>query len=279
MAKYINGLSAPWNIVAWAGLVAVTILLAWVLTKLNKLAFKKIRRKHSGIHLSFIEHLNSAVIVIAFIILVFSSFSGFGSVWQTMLGGTAIISAVVAFAAQDVIKDILAGIMISVHRPFEVGDRIVLEDGTAGIVESMTMRHVVLIGIDTVRYIIPNSKLNAMKLSNFSFHRGDRSIQFRFSVGYGSDMDTVKRAIESAVEESEYSIPGLVGKDGAPRYAEAYFVAFADSALIMQITVFYNKGVPAEYVMDDVNCRVRRSLIENGVEIPYNYVNVVNVTE
>lgn len=276
MAQYINKLDHPWDIFAWIGLIVGIILVAWVLTRINKAAFRRIRRKKSGIYLSFLEHFNSALIVIVFVIIAISSFSGFKSVWQTMLGGTAVISAVLAFAAQDVIKDILAGLMISIHHPFEVGDRIVLDNGTFGIVESMTMRHVVLIGIDTVRHIIPNSKLNSMQLSNFSYHREDRSIQFRFSVGYDSDMAKVKEVIEQAVAESEYSIPALKDESGQPRYAYAYFISLADSALIVHVTVYYKKGVTGETVMDDINTRVRDALIANDIEIPYNYVNVIN---
>jgi gamma-glutamylcysteine synthetase len=62
---------------------------------------------------------------------VFSLFGGLDEMWKMMLGGTAIVSAIVAIAAQDVIDDILAGMMISLYKPFEIGNRIELEDGTA----------------------------------------------------------------------------------------------------------------------------------------------------
>ena len=263
------------SILIWLGLVILTILGAWGISRLNKFVFAKISKHNDGLHLSFLRHISGIILVSAFLILVVSSLSGVRSVWETMLGGTAIVSAVLAFVAQDVIKDILAGLMISMHRPFEVGDRIETEDGTCGIVMDMTLRHVVLIGVDTVRYIIPNSKINAMKLSNFSIDSGERSVQFRFSVGYESDMDLVKKVIEKAVSESPYSIPALLDNSGNPRYGEAYFMSFADSALIVQITVYYQKLYKAEVIIDDINVRVREALRANGIEIPYNYINVV----
>lgn len=73
------------------------------------------------------------------IIIAFSFWGGIGSVWQSILGGTAVVSTVLAFAAQDIIKDILAGLMISLYRPVEIGNRIELEDGTVGIVKDISM--------------------------------------------------------------------------------------------------------------------------------------------
>jgi len=275
LLQFINDLEKPWNILAWIAMVIAVLLICLVLTKLNKLVFKHIQKKNNGLHLLFLQHLISILIVLGFIVLVVSSFAGVKSVWTTIFGGTAIVSAVIAFAAQDVIKDILAGIMISAHRPFEIGDRIVLEDGTAGIVEDMTLRHVVLRGIESTRYVIPNHIINAMRLSHFSFKTQTRSVTFKYSVGYDSDMDKVKEVIASAVESSEYSTDGFIDKDGNHRYGNVYFVEFADSALVMQVTVYYLATTPTEYVIDDVNVRVRKALIDNGIEIPYAYVNVV----
>lgn len=275
MIDAINYLDSPWNVVAWGGFILGIIILAWLLTRINKLIFKRIQKKHAGLSIIFLQHLISVAIVIGFFILVISSFSGFNSVWQSILGGTAVISAVIAFAAQDVIRDILAGLMITWHHPFDIGDRIVLEDGKAGIVEDLTLRHVVILGVDTTRYVIPNSKINAMRITNMTFHRGNRSAEFEFSIGYNSDMTLAKTVIKTAIEESEYSMPGVPDKDGNLQYSKIYFMRFAESALILHATVYYENTIPSEVLIDDINVRVREALIKNNIEIPYKYVNVI----
>lgn len=275
MVEFIQSLSVPLQILCWVGLVIGAGIICWGIVKINKIVFRQLEKKNKGLHLSFFEHIISIVVVSGFLIALISSLTGIRSVWQTMLGGTAIVSAVVAFVAQDIIKDILAGLMISVHRPFEPGDRIVLEDGTNGIVETMTLRHVVLIGVDTLRYIIPNSKINAMKISNLSYHREDRAVQLQFAVGYESDMALVKRTIARAVKDSPYSLPNLKDANGRPRYADPYFLAFESSALRMQVTVYYPTSIKTEVIVDDINVRVREALREANIEIPYSYVNVI----
>ena len=277
MQDWINNLGIGWRVALWAALAIVVALAAWLGTKLNKRAFKKIQEKHSGIHLKFFEKVNSALIVLFCLILGLSVLSGTQTVWQTIFGGTAIVSAVLIFAAQDTIKDILAGLMISVYKPFEIGDRIVLEDGSTGVVENITLRHVVLRGVDMLRLVVPNSRINSMQISNFSYESPLRSAQFRFPVGYDSDMEQVKQVIAAAVEESGYSVPGKMDADAAPAYGQVYFLSFADSALIMAVTVYFEKKYRSEIVIDDINTRVREALIAHDIEIPYNYINVVNV--
>ena len=273
----INNLESPWNIIAWIGFGFAVLFVAWFLMKLNKLIFRRLGKKHKGANFLFLQHLTSIIIFVGIIVVTISSFSGIESVWQTLLGGTAILSAVIAFIAQDIIKDILAGIMLSIHHPFVVGDRISLEDGSTGIVEEMTMRHVVICPIDTIKHVIPNSKINASKVINYSYQRENRSAEFNFSIGYNSDMTLARNIIKKAIESSKYSIPGLLDKDGKPKYADVYFMKFADSALILHATVYYDNSTPSAVLIDDINFRVREALIANNIEIPYNYVNVVSV--
>lgn len=279
MFDLINDLDTQWKITVWLIIVTASVLLALVGIKLNNRFFRRIERKHPDIHLPILEKMISIFIVLFYAIFLLSTFSGAQTMWQTVFGGTAIVSAVLVFAAQDTIKDLLAGLMIGIYKPFVVGDRIVLEDGTAGVVEKITLRHVVMTGIDTLRIVVPNSRVNAMQLKNFSYKSELNAAQFRFSVGYDSNMEQVKKVIGDAIEQSEYTVPGKKDKEGNTHYGPVYFISFADSALIMAVTVYYEKNCSTEIVTNDINTRVREALIANGIEIPYNYINVINTTE
>lgn len=263
------------GLLLYLGILAAACLVAWALTRLNHHIFHKIQKKKKNLRLSFFEHVTSIFIVLAVLILTLSAVDGTNSVWQTLLGGTAIVSAVLAFAAQDVIKDVLAGLMLSLNHPFELGQFIELEDGTSGIVEEMTLRHVVLREIDTVRKIIPNSKINAMLLTNYSYNSPQRSVHFSFSVGYETNLELAKQVIYDAIAETPCTAPERRA-DGTELYHPVHFLRFADSALILAVTVYFDRGVHPEEVRDQVNTNVRAALRRNGIEIPYNYVTVVH---
>ena len=257
-----------------AGIVVGSLAVIWALLRVNRLTFRRIQRKHTGLHLRFFERAVSLVILVGGVILALSLFGGFDSVWKTVLGGTAIVSAVLVFAAQDVLKDILAGLMISVYKPFEIGNRVELEDGTKGIIQDINMRHVVVQGLDTQRFIIPNSKLNAMRVRNFSYQAETRAFQADFRIAYGSNVERAMDVIREAVMDSPYSVPGKQTEQGAA-YADVYFLAYEESSLLLSTTVYYNAGASTEQVTSDVNLRVSHALEDNGIEVPFPYINVV----
>ena len=261
--------------VSLAIIIVVALLVIWLLIKINKKCFKKIKKQHKNIHLTLIEKVINICIFIAVALLAFSAVGGTKSVWQTLLGGTAVVSAVAAFAAQDVIRDMLAGMMISIYKPFDIGDRIELEDGTAGIVQDMSMRHVVINTVDTIKQVIPNSRLNTMLIKNYSFNAPVRSVNFQFPIGYESDVEKAKQIIFETVKKSEYSKPFTIGEKGEEVYKPVYFLSLADSALVMSVTVYYDKSTATEVVKDDINTSVRTALQQAQIEIPYNYITVV----
>ena len=260
-------------------IIAVALAVFFILRYANKKFFKKIKKDHKHIHLTLIEKAINIVIFLAVTLLALSAVGGMKGVLSTLLGGTAVVSAVAAFAAQDVIKDMLAGVMISIYKPFDIGDRIELQDGTAGIVQDMTMRHVVINTVDTIKQVIPNSKINTMYIKNYSFNSPLRSVNFQFPVSYETDVDEAKKVIFGAVKNSEYSRPFKIGENGEEEYKPVYFFSLSDSALIMSVTAYYEKDTPTEVVKNDINTSVKKALNEAGIEIPYQHVTVIQHTK
>ena len=258
-------------------LISVAIILgaAWGLTRVNHMIFKKVQSFREGLQIRFFVRFLDAIIMIYGIVIAISSFGGFESVWKTMLGGTAILSAILGFAGQDVIKDVLGGLMITLYKPFEIGNRIELEGEITGIVSDITMRHVVLKGLDTQCFIIPNSKLNAMRIRNYSYQMTLRSADFSFHIAYDSDVRKAIEVIETAIQESPCTVAGKHTKDG-DQYASVYFMKFEDSSLLLRTTVYYPSTYASEVIYTDINLRVQDALKENGIEIPYQYINIMH---
>ena len=163
---------------------------------------------------------------------------------------------------------------MSIHKPFEIGDRVELEDGTIGIIKDINMRHVVLIAQDSMHTVIPNSKINDMTLRNYSYHSRFRSILFYFHAAYGTYPELVIRTIKEAVDSSLYSRSGNEMGDG-----QVYFMGYEESSLKFAVTVFFEPTEKSESVITDINIRVKRAFEKNGIEIPYKYINIINKTD
>jgi len=251
---------------------AIATIITMIILMIEKKIFRKRIREKKSISARFTSSLIRWVIIVVAVIWVLVSAEATSSFGKVLFQGTAIIGAVIGLAAQPVISDLFCGLMLSIHKPFDIGDRIELDNGTRGIVIDITARHVVLRTIDTIDAIIPNSKINACVVTNMSHNRKIRSIHFRFHVGYGTDVEKAMEVIRKAVMDSELTIPAWKDTED---YGPVYFIAYADSSLEMATTVYYEPTVPSEFVMSDINTRVRKALTEAGIEIPFNYVNVV----
>ncbi len=256
---------------------AIAGLLAFVFLRLSRKLFRGLRAKKPNVSFRFGEKIVRFVVVFLLVMWIVMSNDLTRSFGQSLFQSTAVIAAVAGFAAQSVLSDLICGMIISSTKPFAVGDRIELENGVAGIVTDMTLRHVVLRGIDTQYYIIPNSKVNAQYVRNMSYQRdGIRSVDFHFSVSYDTDPEEACRVIRRAVMDSPYSVPGLPRKGKKdPDYADVYFLAFKDSGLDLATTGYYTPDTPTEAFKTDVNTRVRKALADSGIEIPYNYMNLI----
>lgn len=252
----------------------LTIIAVTVLLRLEKILSKRLIQKRNNINLRFVENiLRFVVIFLAMEWVVMSSplTQPFGRV---LFQGTTVIAAIAGFAAQPVIADLICGLMLSATRPFDIGDRIELEDGTSGIVRDITLRHVRLQDIDGITIILPNSRLNAMKVINMSYHTPLLSVHMRFSVAYDTDVQKAMQVIARAVEQSPLTTPGKPVGD-QKQYGPVYFLEYAESSLVLGTTVYFEPVNATEAVRSDINARILRAFTENGIEIPYNYLNVV----
>ena len=247
------------------------IATALILAIYNRIVKKKLKDK-KNIQIRFTQNIIRTLIILVAIIWVLVSSSATTDIGKVLFQGTAIIGAVVGLAAQPVIGDLFSGIALSFNRPFEIGDRIELDNGVRGIVMDITIRHVVIRTIDTIDVIVPNSKINASLITNMSHNTKIRSVHLQFNVAYGTDMEKAMAVIRQAVIDSEYTVPAWKNTSD---YGPVYFMSFADSSLVLATTVYFQPTSPTEFVKSDINMRVNRGLAEAGIEIPFNHVSVV----
>lgn len=255
--------------------IAIALVILFFVLRLERRIFRRIAAAKPKVNFRQIENIVRFLIILFTVECIMLSSPLTENIGKSIFQSTAVITAITGFAAQQVIADLISGLIISMTKPFRIGDRIELEDGTAGVVKEISLRHVRLTTIDTMQKIIPNSTINHMAVVNTSYETDIRSIHFRFSVGYNTDMKQAMEVISKAIEDSPYSIPEREWPDGTKTYGPVYFLQIGDSSLTLGTTVYFKPLQPSEFVKNDINMRVRDALNEAGIEMPYNYVNVI----
>lgn len=246
-----------------AALITAIVLLVY-----GRFVNKKLKNKQN-IQIRFTQNIIKTFIILVAIIWVLVSSTATTDIGKVLFQGTAIIGAVAGLAAQPVLGDFFSGLALTFNKPFEIGDWVELENGVAGVVADITPRHVVLRSLGTVEIIVPNSKINALIIKDTSLKKL-RSVKMEFNVAYGSDVDKVSEVIKNEIINSELTVPAK-----NEEYSDVFFESFADSSLVFSTIVYFKQSTSGFAVKSDVNKRVNSAFEKEGIEIPFNYVNVV----
>lgn len=78
-----------------------------------------------------------------------------------LLASAGVAGVAIGLAAQNIVRDMLNGILILLEDQFNVGDTIRIA-GVSGVVESMTLRKTTLRDGDGTLYVIPNSQITTV---------------------------------------------------------------------------------------------------------------------
>jgi small conductance mechanosensitive channel len=121
---------------------------------------------------------------------------------RPLLAGAGVAGVAIGFGAQNIIKDVLAGMFLMMENQIRVNDVAVI-NGKTGLVEEINLRTTVLRGEDGAVHIFPNGIIQG--LSNLT--REYSYYVFNLSVAYAQDTDHVVSVLQSVAEELSQEEP------------------------------------------------------------------------
>ncbi len=265
----------------WGNTILKNVLIAVIagifLIRINNYIFKKIDNGKNRIHLKFFRRLFKGIIVITAFIFAVTGFKGFDKLYGLAFGSSVVITAVLGLIGKDIVQDVLAGMMISIYRPFNIGDRVLLSDiDKPCVVDDMTGRHVVLKTMDNICYIIPNSEINKRIILNTSYNHGDlRGTFLKFEISYSSDIRLAIHLIREAVKNCPHTLPNNSKNADLDGYGDVYFMGFTDNAFELETTIWTKTDTDNFLACSEVRIAVVEKFRQNNIEIPYNYLNII----
>ncbi|HXS32398.1 MAG TPA: mechanosensitive ion channel domain-containing protein [Solirubrobacterales bacterium] len=117
-----------------------------------------------------LRFLRRLVILIVFLVLVAIALSQFTELKRLatgILASTAVLAAIVGFAAQHTIGNMVAGVQLAVSQPIKIGDRITFEE-VHGRVTDITLSYTYVNPGDGTTVVIPNQMLVEGIIHNLS---------------------------------------------------------------------------------------------------------------
>ncbi len=192
--------------------IVIVIFITWIISRIIRFFLVKyINRKSSSqqysiTRLKFVKNSVKFFLgIIAFLVIVFTV-PVFASKAALIFSGAGILAAIIGFAAQAAVSNLITGAFIVIFKPFRVGDFIKLDDLRLGIVDDITLRHTVINTFENKRLIIPNSLISTESIFNHTID--DTYVQSfnNIMVGLHADIDKVKEIITEEALKLTYII-------------------------------------------------------------------------
>jgi len=118
-----------------------------------------------------------------------------------LIGGT--IAVAVGFAIKDLVASFIAGLIVMLDRPFQVGDRVTF-GGEYGDVTAIGLRSVRLQTLDDNTVTIPNSKFLSDVTSSGNYGALDMQVVMDFYIAADQDIDEARTIVNEAALSSRY---------------------------------------------------------------------------
>jgi small-conductance mechanosensitive channel len=108
--------------------------------------------------LRFLRRLLVLIVFLVLIAIALAQFTELKRLATGILASTAVLAAIVGFAAQHTIGNMVAGVQLAVSQPIKIGDRIAFEEVT-GRVTDITLSYTYVDPDDGSTVVIPNQML------------------------------------------------------------------------------------------------------------------------
>jgi small conductance mechanosensitive channel len=174
-----------------------------------------------------------------------------------LLASAGVAGVAIGLAAQNIVRDMLNGILILLEDQFNVGENIKIA-GVAGVVESMTLRKTTLRDGDGTLYVVPNSQITTV--ANLSIDYSVATVNV--SVDFSAHPDKVTELLKNismdvrnsdAFKDVFLADPQVLGVD-----------ALKGSELIFPV-VFKTRAMQQYGPVREFRRRVRIALEENNM--------------
>ncbi|WP_319404654.1 mechanosensitive ion channel family protein [uncultured Desulfosarcina sp.] len=247
-------------------IVAATPVKSLLLILLEYLERNLAKRTETAIDNIVIDLLNKFSGAIVYATAAVIALDVLGVNVMPFIAGAGVMGVAVGFAAKDTLSNLIAGILLIIDRPFEIGDRIEVWSAPAG---SASWGDVIDIGLratrikttDNIVVIIPNNEIMTRDIVNYTIISSSIRVRVNIGIAYDADMVKAKALIVQAAQSADWILP-----EPAPKVVVR---DFGESSVSLQLRVWIKDARKRMDTISYITDTVKTLFDENGIEIPF----------
>ena len=182
------------------------------------------------------------------------------------IAGAGVAGIAIGFAAKDTLSNLIAGVLLIIDRPFEVGDRIEVWSAPSG---SASWGDVIDIGLratkikttDNIVIIIPNNEIMKRDIVNYTIITAKIRVRVNIGIAYEADIQKAKAIIIDVARRMDWT-----ADSPAPKVVVR---KFGESSVGLQLRVWIKEARRRMDTISFVIDQVKEAFDQAGIEIPY----------
>lgn len=247
---------------------AMLLFLASPVNKLIKLLLRSARervRDEAG-NRTALELLNRFTGILVFGTAVVIALDMVGINVMPFIAGASVLGAALGFAAKDTLSNVIAGVVLLMDRPFEVGDRIEVWNAPPnysswGDVVRIGLRATKIRTTDNLIVVIPNNEIMSRDIVNYTAEKMPTRVRISVGVAYGTDLERARKAALEAAAGADWVL-----RDPAPRVVQTNF---GDCSIGLQVRVWIEDPRRRRETTSYLTDAVKKAFDREGIEIPF----------
>lgn len=181
---------------------------------------------------------------------------------EILLTLTGAAAVTIGFALKDLAASVIAGVIIIIDRPFQVGDRVEF-GGYYGDIREIGLRSVRLVTLDDNLITIPNNKFLTDLSSSGNAGALHMMVPVDFEVSVHEDLERVRRLVEQCLVSNPYVYTAKPWAVTVKQVVHDHFLAFRVTAKAYVLDIRYEKLYETELTE-----RVHAVFQREGIKYP-----------
>jgi MscS family membrane protein len=242
--------------------VFLIVCAAWFAARFSREFFVEYTQRNTKLDKTVIYALQRALVVLIWLVAAISTLQTLGINLGALIATLGIGTAAVALAAQDILKNIIAGITLFIDRPFRIGEYIKTKE-VEGYVRRIGLRSTSMETFDKRLITLPNHKMTDMAIENVS-GEPSRRVVLKLGLVYQTTPPKMQEALDILT-----SLPKTV-QCLAPDTV-ATFSGYGDFALEVTFIYYIKKKYEGEVlqVTSKVNFAIFKLFADAGLNFAY----------
>lgn len=250
-------------------IIAIFIVGGLILHQIANFIFKVLEKKTRSVHIRFFKSLVNVVIAVLTIYALAQQFEVTKEFSTVLLQSGTLLIALVTFAAQQALSNVISGFSLSFSKPYNVNDKIkVVQGGSVvaeGIVTDITLRHTIISQYNGESCIVPNSVMDSAVITNTNFTDNIGNFM-EIEITYDSDIKKAMEIMRTICAENPLTLNTME--------SNVFVKGYSMNGMILKTTIWTNTLDESFQACSEIRIALIEEFRKAQINIPYQTVTI-----